>query len=101
MDEWHQQDSHHSYQGGAPNPFNIANDTQTNRILISTDFAYWGGSGPNLPEKFRNFDGFDICAGRNHKCKFPEELVNDFVTWFRSLGERGFRGAPIDWPRTP
>lgn len=100
-ENWRQQDSHHSYQGGAPNRFNIENDTQTDRILISTDYAYWGGSGPEIPHKFRNYNGFDICAGRNHKSKFPEALVNEFIVWFRSLGSNSYLGAPLDWPRTP
>ncbi len=100
-DQWHQQDSHHSYSGGAPNPHNIRNDTQTDRILLSTDYTYWGGSGPEIPPRFRAYDGLDICAMRHHKSRFPEGLVNDFISWFRSLDERGFRGAPLDWPRTP
>ena len=99
--EWHQLDSHHSYQGGAPNKFNIENDTQTDRILVSTDYAYWGGSGPEIPREFRNYQGFDICAVRNHKSEFPEALVNDFVAWFRLLGANGYLGAPLEWPRTP
>ncbi len=100
-DQWHQRDSHHSYRGGAPNPHNIQNDTQTDKILLSTDFAYWGGSGPEIPPKFRNYGGFDICARRNYKNQFPEGLVNEFIAWFRSLGVNGFQGAPLDWPRTP
>lgn len=98
---WHQQDSHHSYKGGAPNPHNIQNDTQTDRILLSTDYAYWGGSGSKIPPKFRDYDGFDICAMRNHKSQFPEGLINQFVAWFRSLDVNGYQGAPLDWPRTP
>ena len=100
-DQWHQQDSHHSYRCGAPNPHNIRNDTQTDRILLSTDYAYWGGSGPKIPPNFRDYDGFDICAMRNHKSHFPEGLVNDFIAWFRSLDANGYLGAPLDWPRTP
>lgn len=98
---WHQRDSHHSYKGGVPNEHNIENDTQTDRVLLSTDFSYWGGSGPRVPSKFRNYDGQDICAKRNHKSKFSERLVYDFVVWFRSLGINGYQDAPRDWVRTP
>jgi len=100
-EDWHQQDSHHSYQDGNPNPFNISNDTQTDRILLSSDFTYWGGSGPTLPEIIRNYNGCDICAGRGHKSRFPAPLVDQFIAWFRSLGVTGYAGAPLDWPRTP
>ena len=99
--KWQQQDSHHSYSSGMPNPYNIRNDTQTDRVLLSQDYAYWGGSGPEIPPKFRDYDGYDICAKRNHKSLFPEGLVKDFVAWFRSLNTNGFLGAPLDWPRTP
>lgn len=99
--QWHQQDSHHSYKGGVPNPFNIENDTKTDRVLISTDFAYWGGEGPKIPKKIRCNGGIDLCAGRNHKSRFPERLINNFVFWFRSLDSKGYLGVPIDWSRTP
>ena len=98
---WHQLNSHHSFMNGAPNPANIANDTQTNRVLIGTEFAYWGGSGPLIPAKFRNFNGLDICAGRGHKSIFPEELVMAFADWFQKQGDRGYLGKPLDWARTP
>lgn len=98
--EWEQQDSHHSYQNGAPNPLNIQNDTQTDRVLISTDYAYWGGSGPKIPQALRDYGGLDICALRNHKSNFPEALMNEFLAWFYALDESGYCGAPLDWPRT-
>ncbi len=99
--QWHQEDSHHSYQDGAPNPHNIQNDTQTDRVLAGAEYAYWGGSGPKIPHRFRNFDGMDICARRNHKSEFPPGLVDEFVTWFRALDVHGYLGEPLDWPRTP
>ena len=99
--QWLQQDSHHSLLNGMPNKHNIKNDTQTDRVLLSTKYAYWGGSGPEIPKQIRNCNGFDICAKRNHKCVFPEELVNNFLTWFCSLDTNGFLGEPLDWYATP
>lgn len=99
--QWHQQNSHHSYEDGTLNPHNISRDTKTDRVLFSTDYAYWGGSGPEIPQKFRYYRGHDICAIRNHKCCFPEEMVNDFVDWFRSLNKKGYLDEPLDWPNTP
>ena len=102
-ERWHQQNSHHSLADGSPNLHNIVRDTKTSRVLLSTDFAYWGGSGPEIPQEFRNYDGeYDICIkGQGHKCKFPDSLTRDFVAWFRSLNTNGFLGAPLDLPRTP
>nr|VFK20816.1 MAG: hypothetical protein BECKLPF1236B_GA0070989_12265 [Candidatus Kentron sp. LPFa] len=98
--QWYQAESHHSYPG-RPNPHNIRNDIQTDRVLIGEEFAYWGGSElvPKIPKKFRNYNGIDICAGRNHKNQFPDELVTEFIEWFRSLKQTGYQGKSLDWAR--
>lgn len=98
---WHQLNSHHSFADGSSNPANIANDTQTDRVLLGTDFIYWGGSGPKIPDRFRNFRGVDIRAGRGHKSKFPDELVTSFVEWLRTTGASGYMGMPLEWAYTP
>lgn len=98
---WQQTDSHHSFSDGTPNKRNIVNDTQTDRMLISDDYIYWGGSGPSIPKRFRNFDGLDICGKRNHKNGFPEKMVYEFTAWLRSLGAHGYCGDPLDWVRSP
>lgn len=97
---WQQLDSHHSFANGAPNPNNIRNDTQTNRVLISTQFAYWGGSGPQIPQNLRNYDGYDLCAGRGYKRKFPPEMEAQAIAWFLSLKAQGCLGRPIEWTRS-
>lgn len=99
--QWQQQDSHHSYQGGTPNPHNIRNDTQVDRVLLSTVYAYWGGSGPEIPRQFSEDYGVDVFALRNHKCRFPKELVSDFLNWFSTLDASGYLGEPLDWPTVP
>ena len=97
---WRQVDSHHSYTGGTSNPHNIDHDTGTDRVLLSTEFVYWGGSGPQVPPKLRSYNGLDICAKRGHKCRFPDDLVTDFEAWFRSLDAQGYLGAPADWVKS-
>ena len=101
--KWHQENSHHSYADGRINRANVAADTQANRILVSTDFVYWGGMGPEIPKRFLNYgpDHVSICVGRNHKNKFPTGLVQDVIAWIRSLNEQGRCGEPLDWSRTP
>ena len=97
---WIQENSHHSHLNGMPNLRNVANDTKTDRVLISDEYVYFGGEGPQLPARFRH-PGADLRAGRGHKCKFPSELVEDFVRWVRSLDDVGYAGEPLDWVRTP
>jgi len=95
--QWIQENSHHSYPNGRPNPNNIKHDTQTPNVLISAEFSYWGGSGPKIPVRFRNYNGFDVCGHRGHKCKFPQVLIDSFVAWIQSLDEKGCVGDPAEF----
>jgi hypothetical protein len=99
--KWIQEDSHHSLDDGSPNEANIRHDTKANRVLLATDFIYWGGHGPPIPARFRDYEGFDVCCGRGHKCNFPEDMVESFVRWIRSLAESGFAGAPKEFASVP
>lgn len=97
---WIQINSHHSFEDGAPNPGNITNDTQTDRLLISRDYVYFGGSGPSIPTDLRDFGGEDLCAHRGHKSRFSPAFVEAVVSWIRSLGVSGYAGEPLDWRKT-
>jgi Nucleotide modification associated domain 2 len=96
---WLQADSHHSLPDGSPNDENLLDDTGAPRVLISTDFAYWGDSGPSVPTELREFHGgMDICHRRQgHRCNFSTEQVEAFVAWFRSLDQQGVVGRPQKW----
>lgn len=94
---WRQDDSHHSNADGTVNHLNVAHDTKAPRVLIGDDFVYWGGSGPDVPARFRNYEGVDICHIRGHKCRFPEKLVLEFDQWMQELTESGYVGEPLDW----
>ena len=95
---WCQENSHHSYADGTMNHRNVAHDTRVPRLLVSDDFVYWGGLGPDVPARFRNYDGIDVCTAHpGHKCKFPEGLVREFDEWMRFIGERGCLGEPLEW----
>ena len=98
MSAWMQVDSHHSFADGLPNPINVENDTQTNRVLISRRFAYWGSEGPLIPKEFLGMNGQPtIKLARGHKNKFPPDFVNAFVNWFDERNEQGYYGKPFMW----
>ncbi|HLH89984.1 MAG TPA: hypothetical protein VKX28_16140 [Xanthobacteraceae bacterium] len=98
---WLQLNSHHSLPDGRPNPRNVGTDTSVNRVLISRTFTYWGGSGPQIPARFRDYHGEDIVlAGRNHRSKFSDALVKEFLEWLVPLAHEGYVGEPLDWDRT-
>ena len=100
-DGWHQKDSHHSYRDGSANLKNINHDTQVDRVLLSIDYAYWGDSGPQVPQTFKDYDGVNICANRGHRSRLPKDMVRDFVAWFRALDTKGYLGEPANWRNTP
>lgn len=90
--KWVMADSHHSLNDGSPNPVNIEHDLRFERVLLSTNYTYWGGCGPPVPNRFEEL----VCSGQGHRCNFELEMVNGFVTWLKSQ-ERGYRGRPLEW----
>ena len=94
---WHQECSFHDR-------YQICRDTGTDRVLVSDDYIYWGGDGPEIPERFRNYgeQGEDILKkGPGHKNRFSPDLVRDFLEWLRSLRASGLVGEPFDQPKKP
>lgn len=97
---WCQANSFHSLHDGSHNPLNVEHDTHSEKILIGSDFAYWGGSGPQIPQCFRDYNGDDICAKRGHRVNFADGHISGFIAWIRGLNELGYIGRPLDWPRS-
>ncbi|MFL6238998.1 MAG: hypothetical protein ACJ735_05835 [Actinomycetes bacterium] len=94
---WVQEDSHHSLPGGQVNLLNLNDDTQTDRVLISDDFWFFGAEAPLIPEHFRG-EGLDnICAHRGHKVNFSASTVQGFLDWLQQH-EPGCTGRPDRWP---
>ena len=92
---WHQELSLHDRH-------QIYHDTRTDRVLVSDDYVYWGGDGPEIPERFRNYGDEDIRKkGPAHKSRFSPGLVRDFLEWIRSLGVSGLVGEPFDQTKEP
>ncbi|MGA4099923.1 hypothetical protein ACI2S5_02930 [Ralstonia nicotianae] len=97
--KWIQADSHHSLSDGRPNPRNIANDTQSEGVLVSEHFAYWGSKAIEVPQIFLDFDGETLLIGRGYRRHFSGAFVNQFVQWVEGLHMQGFLGAPYRWER--
>jgi hypothetical protein len=96
---WKQEDSHHSYVGGRPNPHNIARDTSANRVLISSRFVYFGGRAPAIPKRFQPYKptGQDIrCQGVGHRV-FSAKLAEAFENWLTQRGKWGLQGMPLEF----
>jgi hypothetical protein len=53
--------------------------------------------GPEIPTRFRDFHGVDICLTRQgHRCKFSDELMVEVVASLDGLGMCGYEGRPQD-----
>ena len=96
---WIQENSHHSLEDGGINQENLDRDTgSTDKVLVSTRFAYWGGHGPAIPYEFQDFDGECLSIHTPaHKSRFSEEFVRRFSEWFHALGMQGIYNTPDDW----
>lgn len=94
---WIQEDSHHSLSNGRINTANVEHDTRVDRVLIGFNFAYWGGTGPKVQQRFRR-ENADLCkSGPGHKCHFPEKFVGRFHEWLQSIPDRGYLGKPSEF----
>lgn len=95
---WQQRDSFHSRPDGSLNPEHVTRDTGVNRVLVSNDFVYFGGEGPEFPEELRDQQGRQLCKTGIGLTTFDEpQLIKNFELWIRSLGASGYQGAPFEW----
>lgn len=90
---WDQLDSYHSNPDGSPNAAHIKRDTGVDRVLISTEYVYFGGHGPPLPADFRDI----VKQGQGRKVTDDPDLIHQFEAWIEGLGETGYAGPPLDW----
>lgn len=96
---WIQADSHHSLPDGSPNPKNIANDTQSLGVLVSSRFAYWGSKAIDIPQHLLDFEGETLLIKRGYRRHFSNAFVSQFVAWFEALQMQGYLAAPYRWER--
>lgn len=97
-DDWCQRDSFHSRENGSLHPQHVARDTGINRVLISGDFIYFGGTGPVFPDNLRDRDGRPLCKSGRGQSRFDDpQLVNDLQCWIFGFGVTGYQGPPQEW----
>jgi Nucleotide modification associated domain 2 len=96
--EWCQRDSFHSHADGQLHPRHVARDTGVNRVLISNDFIYFGGSGPTFPDGLHDRDGRSLCkSGIGRSCFDDPQLVEALEHWVHGLNMSGYQGPPQEW----
>jgi hypothetical protein len=67
-------------------------DTGVDRVLVSDDFVYFGGDGPELLPDLEFLQ-----VRRAHRSRFEAPQVRAVERFFRGLG-RGVLGRPANWP---
>jgi hypothetical protein len=75
---WCQADSHHSNADGSINNYNVSNDTQSNNVLISANFFYFGQVAPVVPCEI--LAGFGYKNGRNYRV-FDLDKCQELFSW--------------------
>lgn len=91
--QWSQADSRHSYDQQA-NERNLKRDTETTeRVLLSSNFIYWGEEAPVIPKKFAKF----VIARPGYTYAFTEDEILEFIDWAGHFQPRGQVGAPLEW----
>jgi hypothetical protein len=97
QNRWIQEDSHHSDEDGRENENNKERDLQSEHVLISSLFWYFGGAPPEIPRSFRQ-EGADICCtNRGHKIIRDENLIRRFISWLQTEASPGYNTDPLQF----
>lgn len=89
-EKWMQEPSHHSKVDGSINYVNLNHDTQTEQVLIATEYYYFGNNAIDMPKEFSSL----IWKGRNHKVCHNEELIERFIVHIHQNYINGIHGTP-------
>ena len=98
-------DSFHSKENGSPNQGHINRDTGVDRVLISDEYVYFGGNGPNIPDTLRSGSKLMCHKGigmRRFRSSSSDDkkMIDDFLIWINSVGITGYSDHPFDWSDT-
>lgn len=92
--KWIQADSRHSQVGSRANLSNLKRDTgKTDRVLLGSDFIYWGGDGPKVPTRLDRF----VHRTPAHRAFFTEDEIKRFLEWIGKFNSTGCVGDPYEW----
>ncbi len=94
IEEWEQEDSHHSRPDGLPELSNVKRDTSTNRVLISDDFVYFGQAACLVPEHVIDAIQYENRVGHR---RFRMADAAPLLDWF-DMASRSAVGPVVDDP---
>lgn len=94
---WHQAHSHHSMPDGTANMHNLSRDTQSEYVLISRHFYYFGSNAPVFPQYLLDDIGYKNYVG--HRV-FDYDVSFPLVSWIEITYPEGLNflsGDPYDF----
>lgn len=91
--EWVQKHSHHSYEDGSTNTYNLNRDTKWDFVLISERFYYFGTKNVEIPAHLKA----DACKDRQGEKRIPVEPANELIDWIETNFQPGMIGIPLEF----
>jgi len=82
---WRQRPSRFHQTPGA-----MERDLSVLNVLVARRFFYFGDDPVSVSPEYAVL----VCRGRGHRCRFPEELVQEFVAWLSKSFAPGRIGQP-------
>lgn len=87
---WLQEISHHSMTDGSINYTNLNRDTGTDRVLIASEFYYFGNNAITIPPEFSML----IAHGIGHRVSEDVDVINNFICYMRDNYKMKVQGIP-------
>ena len=91
--KWQQADSHHSNTDGSINIHNLENDTQTDKVLISDHFVFFGTEAPVVPKSLLESIGYE--NRRNYRV-FDYQVCDALIKWLQTSFGKSFNTVVAD-----
>ncbi len=91
--KWQQADSHHSNTDGSVNIHNLENDTQTDKVLISDHFLFFGTEAPVVPKSLLEAIGYE--NRRNYRV-FEYLVCDALIKWLQTTFKKSFNTVVAD-----
>lgn len=87
---WMQEPSHHSMVDGSINNANLETDTKVDRVLVATEYYYFGNNAIEIPREFNALIG----SGRNHRVHTDKNIIDELINFVSENYVMGIHGIP-------
>lgn len=97
-EDYVQSNSHHSNPDGSTSNHNLKKDTKADRVLISSNYVYFGQDAVKPPDDIAQNYGDDFPHPvRDIYKSYPPELEEKIKDWLTNSYDWGLQGLPAAW----